>query len=150
MGINGKKLNDMKTLVTYFSCTSTTKDVAKELASRLGADIAEIAPMTEYSFEDLDWNDKQSRSSREMTVPGCRPPIRSTVSNMADYDVVHIGFPIWWYTAPTIINTFIERHDLKGKELHLFATSGGSTPEKALRDLRDTYSELNFVDATLF
>lgn len=143
------KTKDMKTLVAYFSCTGTTRAAATKLSKELGADLFEITPEKAYTSADLDWRNKQSRSSVEMADRSSRPAIKSTVENMADYSVVYIGFPIWWYTAPTIINTFIEAHDLGGKEIHLFATSGGSTPDKALKDMKAAYTDYNFVDAKL-
>lgn len=140
---------DMKTIVTYFSCTNNTKRAAQKLAKEMNADLWEIAPATPYTDDDLNWQNKQSRSSVEMADKSSRPAIKDTLSNIADYDVVYIGFPIWWYTAPTIINTFIEAHDLTGKEIHLFATSGGSNADKALKDMKAAYPKYNFVDAKL-
>ena len=146
---SSSKSKDMKTLVTYFSCTGTTRAAATKLAKELKADLFEIVPSTPYTSADLDWRNKKSRSSVEMQDLTSRPAIKDTVANMGQYDVVYIGFPIWWYTAPTIINTFIEAHDLNGKEIYLFATSGGSTPDKALRDLKAAYPKYRFLDAKL-
>lgn len=134
----------MKTLVAYFSATGTTERVAQQLAEVAGADLYEIEPETPYTAADLDWNDKNSRSTVEMNDLKFRPAIKGRLDNMADYDVVYIGFPIWWYTAPTIINTFIESYDMKGKTLIPFATSGGSTIKKSADDLKKTYPDLTW------
>lgn len=125
-----------KKLVAYFSASGVTAKAAKTLAKTIGADLYEIKPETPYSSADLDWTDKKSRSSVEMKNPASRPAIAGKVSNMEDYDVIFVGFPIWWYVAPTIINTFLESYDFSGKTIVLFATSGGSgmgkTNEKLL------------------
>lgn len=115
-----------KKLVAYFSATGTTKEAAERLAKATGADLFEIRPTIPYTSADLNWMDKKSRSSVEMNDPDSRPEIAETVSNMADYDTVFIGFPIWWYVAPHIIHTFLESCDFSGKTLVPFATSGGS------------------------
>lgn len=137
-----------KTLVTYFSATGTTRAVAEQLAKVAQADLFEIAPQQPYTAADLDWTNKKSRSSVEMSDPNSRPAIKGQC-DVAQYDVVYIGFPIWWYTAPTIINTFIEQHNLKGKTIRLFATSGGSTIDKSVKDLQSRYPELNIQDGRL-
>ena len=116
----------MKKLVAYFSPTGTTAHLAQTLAEAVGADIFEIKPAVPYKPADLNWMDKRARSTVEMNDPASRPAIASQRDNMAEYDVVFVGFPIWWYVAPTIINTFLESHDLAGKTLIPFATSGGS------------------------
>ena len=116
----------MKKLVAYFSATGTTQGLAENLASAIGADLFEIVPKEKYTDEDLDWTNKNSRSTVEMKNPNSRPEIAKKLTNMQDYDVVFVGFPIWWYVAPTIINTFLEQYDLKGKTIVPFATSGGS------------------------
>lgn len=125
-----------KKLVAYFSASGVTAKVAQTLAKTIGADLYEIRPETPYSSADLDWTNKKSRSSVEMNDPASRPAIAGQVSNMEDYDVIFVGFPIWWYVAPTIINTFLESYDLNGKTIIPFATSGGSgmgkTNEKLL------------------
>lgn len=115
-----------KKLVAYFSATGTTRQAAEWLASAIGADLFEIRPAQPYTSADLDWTNKRSRSSLEMNNPACRPEIAAQCLNMAQYDTVFIGFPIWWYVAPSIINTFVERYDFSGKTLVPFATSGGS------------------------
>lgn len=113
-------------LVAYFSATGTTSRVAEKLSDAIGADLFEIAPEVPYTKEDLDWMNKESRSSIEMRDEKSRPEIAVKRDNMAEYDVIFVGFPIWWYVAPTIINTFLESYDLTGKTVIPFATSGGS------------------------
>lgn len=125
-----------KVLVAYFSASGTTAKVAEKLAETISADIFSIEPTVPYTKADLDWTDKQSRSSIEMNDPSSRPAIKEVRDNMNDYDTLFVGFPIWWYVAPTIINTFLETYDLSGKTIIPFATSGGSdmgkTNEKLL------------------
>lgn len=115
-----------KKLVAYFSASGVTKSAAQRLAKAVGADLFEIKPAQPYSKSDLDWTNKKSRSSVEMSSPDSRPEIAEKLDNMGDYDVVFVGFPIWWYVAPTIINTFLESYDLSEKTVIPFATSGGS------------------------
>ena len=115
-----------KALVAYFSASGVTSKVAKNLASAIGADIFEIKPVQKYSKADLNWMDKRSRSSVEMNDRSSRPAIAERVNQMSDYDVVFIGFPIWWYREPSIIDTFMETYDFSGKTIVPFATSGGS------------------------
>lgn len=115
-----------KTLVAYFSASGVTAKLAKVLAEEAGADLFEIKPAVPYTKADLDWMDKKSRSSIEMADPGSRPEIGTRVSDMSQYENVLVGFPIWWYVAPTIINTFLESYDFSGKTVAAFATSGGS------------------------
>ena len=147
---NRKENKGMKrTLVAYFSATGTTKAAAQRLAKETGADLFEIAPAVPYTSADLDWRDKQSRSTKEMQDKSSRPAIKGTCQNIADYDTVWIGFPVWWYTAPTIINTFIEAHDLSGKVLCVFATSGGSGVEGSARDLKKAYPQYNWGESRL-
>lgn len=116
----------MKKLVAYFSATGATKNLAKNLAKAIKADLFEIEPAKPYTKSDLDWTNKQSRSSLEMKDLSSRPQIENRIDNIYEYDVIFIGFPIWWYVAPTIINTFLESYDLTGKTIVPFATSGGS------------------------
>ena len=116
----------MKKLVVYFSASGVTKSAAERLAKAADADLFEIKPAVPYTRADLDWTNKKSRSSVEMNNPDSRPEIAQRLSNMEDYDTVFIGFPIWWYVAPTIINTFVESYDFSGKTIIPFATSGGS------------------------
>ena len=124
-----------KTLVTYFSASGVTAGVAKNLAEAIGADSYEIKPAVPYEKADLDWMDKNSRSTIEMKNPASRPEIADTDANIADYDTIFVGFPIWWYVAPTIINTFLEAYDFAGKKIVLYATSGGSKFGKTKENL---------------
>ena len=126
--INPSKPNDMskKTLVAYFSCTGNTRHLAKKIAEITNGDLFEIKPAVPYTEEDLDWRNSKSRSSVEMKDKSSRPAIAEKVENMDQYDVVYVGFPIWWYIAPTIINTFLESYDFSGKTVIPFCTSGGS------------------------
>lgn len=125
-----------KKLVAYFSASGVTANAAKNLAKAVDADLYEIKPVQPYTRADLDWTNKKSRSSIEMNDPKSRPAIAEMISGMESYDIIFIGFPIWWYVAPTIINTFLESYDLSGKTIIPFATSGGSgmgkTNEKLL------------------
>lgn len=115
-----------KFLVAYFSASGTTAKAAWKLSEAIGADLYEIKPEVPYSSADLNWMDKKSRSSVEMNDPSSRPAIAKKLPDMEKYDVVFVGFPIWWYVAPTIINTFLESYDFSGKTIIPFATSGGS------------------------
>ncbi|MGI6009906.1 MAG: flavodoxin [Ruminococcus sp.] len=124
-----------KKLVAYFSASGVTAKVAKNLASAVGADLHEIVPQQPYTKADLDWMDKNSRSSIEMNDKSFRPPVANKVENMDQYDVIYVGFPIWWYVAPTIVNTFLEQYDLKGKTIVPFATSGSSGMGKTNEEL---------------
>ncbi len=125
-----------KVLVAYFSATGTTAKAAKRLADAVHGDLFEIRPAVPYTAADLDWTDKRSRSTVEMQNPASRPEIGSHVDNMAQYDTVFVGFPIWWYVAPTIINTFLEEYDFSGKTVIPFATSGGSGMGRTLDTLK--------------
>ena len=125
-----------RALVAYFSASVVTARIAKNLASAAGADLYEIKPAVPYSRADLNWMDKQSRSSVEMRDHSSRPALADTDADIAVYDTIFIGFPIWWYIAPTIINTFLEAYDFSGKKIVLFATSGGSGFGKATQSLQ--------------
>ena len=126
------------TLVAYFSASEAhiTAQVAKTLAEAADADLFEIVPEQIYTAEDLDWKNEQSRSTIEMKDSTARPAVASKVENMAQYNTIYVGFPIWWYTAPRIINTFLEQYDLTGKTIIPFATSGGSDMGKSGEDLK--------------
>lgn len=126
----------IKKLVAYFSASGTTKSVAEDLARIAGADLYEIEPEVPYSSADLNWMDKQARSTIEMKDHASRPAIKDTDAKADDYDVIYVGFPVWWYIAPTIINTFLEKYDLSGKTIVLFATSGGSGFGKTIENLK--------------
>ena len=140
---------EMKTLVAYFSASGVTKGVAEQLAQTIGADLHEITPEQPYTAADLDWHNKQSRSSVEMADSTSRPAITAKLQNIEQYDTIYVGFPIWWYTAPTIINTFMESYDFSGKTLIPFATSGGSSITKACDDLKRTYPNVNWLPGRL-
>lgn len=129
-----------KSLVAYFSASGLTGKVAEVLAKAAGADLHEIKPAVPYTSADLNWMDKKSRSSVEMADPSSRPEIANKVENMDQYDTVFVGFPIWWYVAPTIINTFLEQYDFSGKKIVLFATSGGSGFGKTASALKSSVS----------
>ncbi|MBR5697112.1 MAG: NAD(P)H-dependent oxidoreductase [Prevotella sp.] len=144
-----KESTQMKVLVAYFSASGVTEGVAKQLAEVTGGDLHKIQPEQPYTEADLDWRDKQSRSTLEMQDKNSRPAITNKLANMQDYDVVYVGFPIWWYTAPTIINTFIESYDFKGKTVIPFATSGGSDIKKACEDLKAAYPDVNWKEGKL-
>ncbi len=138
-----------KNLVAYFSATGTTRSAAQTLAKEFNADLFEIVPETPYTDADLDWRDKTSRSTIEMKDKSSRPAIKGRCENIADYDTLWIGFPVWWYTAPTIINTFIEAHDLSGKVINVFATSGGSDVTGSYNDLKKAYPHYNWAEHRL-
>ena len=125
-----------KKLVAYFSASGVTAKVADMLADAVGADIHEIQPKVPYTKADLNWMDKKSRSSIEMADKKIRPEIAESNVRIEEYDVVFLGFPIWWYVAPTIINTFLEKYDFSGKKIVLFATSGGSKFGKTVEELK--------------
>ena len=138
-----------KKLVAYFSASGTTKKAAERLAKATGADLFEIKPKVPYSSADLNWMDKKSRSSVEMSDPSSRPEIAEKIPNLADYDTVFLGFPIWWYVEPRIVDTFLERYDFSGKTVIPFATSGGSGIEKAERSLKSHCPQANWKKGKL-
>lgn len=125
-------------LVAYFSATGVTKKLAERVSKIVGADLHEIVPKEIYIEEDLNWMNENSRSSIEMKNKSFRPEIANKVDNMADYDTIYVGFPIWWYVAPTIINTFLESYDLKGKTIIPFATSGQSLMGNTNEELKNS------------
>nr|WP_316611973.1 flavodoxin [uncultured Ruminococcus sp.] len=134
-----------KKLVAYFSASGTTARVADNLAKAAGADLYEIKPAVSYTKEDLNWMNKQSRSSVEMRDKSSRPALADTDADIAAYDTIFIGFPIWWYIAPTIINTFLEVYDFSGKKIVLFATSGGSGFGKAVDSLQPSAPDAEII-----
>lgn len=146
---NQNKNMEKKTLVAYFSATGTTEAVAKDLAEVTGATLYEIKPEVPYTAADLDWRDKTSRSTLEMQDPASRPAIVRDLADAGSYDVIYIGFPVWWYTAPTLINTFIEAYGFEGKTVVFFATSGGSGIDKANADFKAAYPKINWVDGKI-
>ncbi|MBQ5325242.1 MAG: flavodoxin [Oscillospiraceae bacterium] len=138
-----------KKLVTYFSASGVTKAVAEKLAQTLGSDIFEIAPKVLYTAADLDWRDKTSRSTVEMNDLSYRPEMAEGDVDISAYDTVYVGFPIWWYIAPTIINTFLEKYDWNGKKIVLFATSGGSGWGKTVEKLEDSCKGAEIVEGKI-
>ena len=139
-----------KTLVAYFSASGVTKDVAERLAKTADADLFEIEPAKPYTAADLNWNDKNSGSTLEANDPTCRPAIASKPSGLDEYNTIYLGFPIWWYVAPTIINTFLESYDLTGKTIIPFATSGGSDIGKANERLAPSCKGAKLMDGKVF
>lgn len=125
-----------KVLVAYFSASGTTARVAQEIADAAGADLYEIRLEQPYTYADINWMDKNSRSTREMNDPSCRPAIAEPVQDMGQYDTIFVGFPIWWYVEPRIVDTFLESYDFAGKTVIPFATSGGSDIRKAEKSLK--------------
>ena len=138
-----------KKLVAFFSASGVTAQAARSLADAAGSDLYEIKPAVPYSNADLDWMNKKSRSSIEMNDKASRPAIADTDAHVADYDVVFVGFPIWWYIAPTIINTFLERYDFSGKKIVLFATSGGSGFGKTTENLQPSAPNAKIIEGKL-
>ena len=146
--MNSRQSNH-KILVAYFSATGTTARAAQKVAHATGGELYAITPAQPYTDADLNWNDKQSRSSVEMNDPKARPAIKSQKGKIADYDVVFIGYPIWWGLAPRIVNTFIESHDLKGRTVIPFATSGGSGIANSVAELQKAYPGMNGQEGRL-
>ena len=138
-----------KVLVAYFSASGVTARTAKKIADAVGADLYEIRPAQPYTSADLDWMDKKSRSTLEMNDPGCRPAIADPVLNVEQYDTVLIGFPIWWYVEPRIVDTFLESYDFSGKTMIPFATSGGSRMPYAQNHLQGLYPGLSWQEGSL-
>ena len=135
----------MSKLVAYFSYSGVTKRKAEKLAKENSAEVFEIRAKVPYTDGDVDWQDKTSRNVMEYNDKSSRPEI-AEVPNLADVDEIWIGYPIWWYTHPRIINTFFEQADLKGKTIHLFATSSSTGIEGSLKELRETYPDVNITD----
>lgn len=138
-----------KRLVAYFSASGVTKKVAEMVAKAADCDLYEITPKVPYTTADLNWMDKKSRSSVEMSDKTIRPEIAGADLDVSAYDEILIGFPIWWYVAPTIINTFLESHDFTGKKIILFATSGGSGFGNAVKELQPSASGAEIVEGKL-
>ena len=138
-----------KKLVAYFSAGGRTAALAAKLAGEAGADLLEIRPAVPYTAADLNWQDKQSRSSVEMRDHSSRPAIADPGADLSAYDVVYVGFPVWWYIAPTIINTFLEKYDFSGKKIILFATSGGSGFGKAVENLQGSAPGASIIEGSV-
>lgn len=135
-----------KKLVAYFSASGTTKKTAQLIAKATGADLYEITPKVAYTEADLNWMDKKSRSSVEMNDKKFRPDVEDKDAHIAEYDEIILGFPIWWYVAPTIVNTFLEKYDFSGKKIVLFATSGGSGFGNTVKELQPSAPNAEFVE----
>ena len=138
-----------KTLVAFFSASGTTKKIAEMIAEAANADLHEIAPKVLYTKDDLNWTNKKSRSSIEMSDKSIRPEIVDSNLDMESYDEIILGFPIWWYVAPTIINTFLEKYDLTGRKIVLFATSGGSGFGNTVKELQPSAPGAEIVEGKL-
>lgn len=139
----------MDPLIAYFSATGTTAKAAKALAAAVGGELYEIRPAVPYASADLNWTDKGSRSSVEMKDKDSRPALADTDAPVAGHDVIFLGFPVWWYVAPTILNTFLEAYDFSGKTIVLFATSGGSGLGKSAAGLRPSAPGAKILDGRM-
>ena len=139
----------MKVLVSYFSASGVTKNVAEKIATAVGGDLFEIEPKEKYTKEDLDWMDKNSRSSIEMNK-NIKPEILNKVSNLDEYDTILLGFPIWWYKEPTIIDKFLDENDMTNKSIYVFVTSGSSSIDSTYKSITNNYPNLNFVSGKRF
>ena len=138
-----------KVLVSYFSASGVTKGVAEKVATAINGDLFEIEPVEKYTDEDLDWTNKNSRSSIEMN-DNIKPEIVNTVHNLEDYDIICLAFPIWWYKEPTIIDKFLEENDMSDKTIYVFVTSGSSTIDSTYKSLKSNFPNLNFVSGKRF
>ena len=135
----------MDKLIVYFSATGTTKGVAEKLSKVLNGDLFEIEPVIKYEKKDLNWLNPFSRSSKEMKKK-IKPEVKNKVNNLNDYKTILLGFPVWWYQNPTIINTFLDENDLSNKNIYIFVTSGSSSHVGSLKKLKEKYPNLNFID----
>ena len=138
-----------KKLVAYFSASGITQNVAEMIAEAADCDIYEITPRVAYTKADLNWMDKKSRSSVEMSDKKIRPELADNAIDISGYDEIILGFPIWWYVAPTIINTFLEAHDFEGKKIVLFATSGGSGFGNTVKELQPSAPDAQIVEGRI-
>ena len=134
-----------KTIICYFSATGTTKVVAEKLANLLNGNLFEIEPVIKYTNEDLNWMDEKSRTTLEKNDESIRPEIKNNLAAINEYNNVIIGFPVWWYKEPNIIDTFIEENNLDDKNVYVYVTSGGSTFAGSLKHLKDKYPNINFI-----
>ena len=146
MDADSEQENEEKVAVVYFSGTGNTREVADLLAKETDADIFEIIPKNMYTSDDLNYNDDNCRANQEMNDESARPAISNDLSAVSEYDVIYLGYPIWWGTAPRIIQTFIESYDISGATVYMFCTSGGSGIEKSISDLQQLYPDVNIVD----
>jgi len=138
-----------KILVSYFSATGTTKNIAEKIAIAVNGDLFEIEPKNKYTSEDLNWMNKQSRSSIEMKE-NIKPDILNKINNLDDYDTILLGFPIWWYKEPTIIDKFLDENNMIGKRIYVFVTSGSSIIDSTYENLKNNYPNLNFISGKRF
>ena len=138
-----------KVLVSYFSASGVTKEVAERVATAINGDLFEIEPVKKYTDEDLDWTNKESRSSIEMN-DNIKPEILNKVSNLDEYDTICLAFPIWWYKEPTIIDKFLEENDMSNKNIYVFATSGSSSIDSTYKSLNKNFPNLKFVSGKRF
>lgn len=138
-----------KTLVVYFSASGTTRKIAEMIAEAGDFSLYEITPKELYTSDDLNWMNKKSRSSVEMSNKKIRPEITDTDAHIKEYDTIILGFPIWWYVAPTIVNTFLEKYDFSGKKIVLFATSGGSGFGNTVKELKPSAPGAEIVEGKL-
>ncbi len=138
-----------KILISYFSATGVTEGVAKKVATAVNGDLFEIEPKEKYTKEDLDWMNKQSRSSIEMNN-NIKPEILNKVSNLDEYDTICLAFPIWWYKEPTIIDKFLEENNMNNKKIYVFVTSGSSSVDSTYKSLQNNFPELNFISGKRF
>lgn len=145
-GDDSEQENEEKIAVVYFSGTGNTREVANLLAEEVAADIFEIIPEDMYTADDLNYNDDNCRANQEMNDDSARPTISNDLSVVSEYDVIYLGYPIWWGTAPRIIQTFIESYDINGATVYTFCTSGGSGIENSISDLQKLYPDVNIVD----
>lgn len=148
-GTQAEGKQESKALVVYFSATGTTREVATRLAREAKADLMEITPQKPYTQADLDWHDKQSRSTLEMHDDKARPAVKKTRKSLAAYKIIYLGYPIWWNLAPRAVNTFVEAYNLSGKTVIPFATSGGSGIENSVKVLKETYPKVNWQKGAL-
>ena len=146
MDADSEQENEEKVAVVYFSGTGNTREVADLLAKETDADIFEIIPKNMYTSDDLNYNDDNCRANQEMNDESARPAISNDLSVVSEYDVIYLGYPIWWGTAQRIIQTFIESYDISGATVYMFCTSGGSGIEKSISDLQQLYPDVNIVD----
>ncbi len=138
-----------KILICYFSASGKTKSVANKVREAVDGDLFEIEPKDKYTVEDLDWMNKQSRSSIEMNE-NIKPEILNKISNLEEYDTICLAFPIWWYKEPTIIDRFLEENDMSGKNVYVFATSGSSSIDSTYKSLKNNFPKLNFISGKRF
>ena len=138
-----------KILVSYFSASGNTKRVAEKVATIVNGDLFEIEPKDKYTEEDLDWTNKESRTSIEMNQ-NIKPEILNKVSNLEEYDIICLAFPVWWYKEPTIIDKFLEENDMTNKKIYVFVTSGGSSVDSTYNSLQTNFSNLNFISGKRF